>query len=161
MMDWAEWKARRQKAPATRRVPLCADGEALAELEEAKRSRDPKLRARIPELERRVADATITVVLRTLPGGEYEELKDQYRETDPEAVKAGRQWTDDFMPALVAACIVEPEGVDPAELWELASAGERRQLFLEAHALNALVPDLDFTKPGTGPTTGTGRPSTT
>jgi len=160
-MDWAEWKARRQKAPAIRRVPLCADGEALAELEEARTSRDPKLRRRIPELEERVAQATINVVLRALPADEYAELKDQYRPTDPKEVEEGRQWTDDFMPALVAACLVEPADIDPKELWELASAGERRQLFLAAHSLNVLVPDLDFTKPGIGLTPGTGRPSTT
>ena len=146
-MDWAEWKARREKAPAVERVPLCGDGEALADLEEARKSRDPNVRARIPELAERVREATITVVLQALPAAEYRDLKDQYR-PDAEAAKRGDQWNDDFKPALVAACLAEPEGVDPAELWEMASAGEQAQLFWAAHSLNELVPDLDFTKPG-------------
>ena len=156
-MDWAEWRRRREEAPAEARVPLCADGEGLRLLEEARVSRDPDVRARVPELQERVAAATMHVTLRALPADDYQALKDAHKPSDPEKLKKGYEWEEaTFAPALLAASIVDPPltADEAKDLWSDSGPGapslaERATLFLTARDLNETVPDLGFTKPGT------------
>lgn len=150
-MDWAEFAKRRKKAPATARVPLCADREALSALESARASRDPKVREKIPALQEAVTAQTMHVSLRELPAEEYVALKEAHP-APPEARKRGEEWDEaTFGPALIAACIDPPLTEEEAVEWwkEGWTAAERAQLFLTAYNLNETVPDLDFTRPGT------------
>lgn len=152
-MDWAEFAKRRKKAPATARVPLCADREALSELEAARASRDPKVREKIPELQEAVTAQTMHVTLRELGAEEYVSLKEAHRPTDSEKLKRGDEWDEaTFGPALIAACIDPPlTEEEAAEWWKDGwTLAERAQLFITALNLNETVPDLDFTRPGTG-----------
>lgn len=175
-MDWADFRARRQKAPSTSRVPLCADGEALRQLEDAERrsrSGTPKERAeaaeKIPELREAVKAATMIVTVQALPADEYRELKDAHRPKSQDALRAGAEWDEDtFAPALIAASVIEPplSLEEATELWHDRSPGavslaERAQLFLACRDLNETIPDLGFTEPDTGETDGIGRSSTT
>lgn len=154
-MDWVEFAKRREEAPAMTRVPLCADGDALAALEQAQRSTDPAVKATIPQLREKVTEATMVVTLSALGAEEYMALKDTHRPTDPEKAKKGYEWEEDtFAPALIAASIDPPmTPAEAADLWKgvapKLTAAERTQLFLAARDLNETVPDLGFTVPGT------------
>lgn len=156
-MDWAEFRARREKAPATARVPLCADGDAVRQLDEARASKDRQLRDRIPELEMAVEEATITFVVQAMPADDYVALKEQHRPKDEELRKKGHEWDEaTFAPALIAACAVEPPLTpeEAQELWHGTGPGsltlaERATLFLACRDLNETIPDLGFTRPGT------------
>lgn len=154
-MDWVEFAARREQAPATARVPLCADGDALAALEEAQRSTDKKVRGTISELRERVAAATMVVTVTALGAEEYLALKEKHRPSDPEKVKRGYEWDEEtFAPALIAASVDPPmTEAEATDLWKgvapKLTAAERSQLFFAARDLNETVPDLGFTVPGT------------
>lgn len=175
-MDWAEFRARRQKAPSTARVPLCADGEALRRLEDAQRRSQhgtPKERAeaaaQIPELREAVKAATMIVTVQALPGDEYRDLKEAHKPKTQDALRAGHEWDEDtFAPALIAASVIDPplSLEEATELWHDRSPGavslaERAQLFLACRDLNETVPDLGFIEPDTGETDGIGPSSTT
>ena len=156
-MDWAAFKARRERAPATARVPLCADGDAVRELEEAQQSRDV---AAVEKARAKVAEATWWVDCVALSADDYRDLKESHR-AKGEAAAKGAEWDEaTFVPALIAAST----GLDAdevAELLGIVTAAERARLFLACRDLNETVPDLDFIVPGTATTAGTGRPSTT
>ena len=145
-MDWEQFVARRQGAPATRRVPLCADGEALDALHLARQSGDKKAAAAAEEA---VAAATMWVTVRALPAADYITLRDKHRPTSPEQLAKG--WVfdpDTFPPALVEACLVDGGGFDG--FWQSLTAAEQVTLLNVALELNQTVPDLGFIKPDIG-----------
>lgn len=177
-MDWAEFRNRRKKAPATARVPLCADREALSALEHARAYPDPDRPKTIRELEQAVAEATMWVTLRELPAEDYMALKEAHRPKSEELRKKGYQWDEaTFAPALIAASIDPPMTEEEAARWwhgfdeqdadtgETVRVGwtlaERSDLLMACIRLNEQLPDLGFTKPDTARTSGTGRSSTT
>lgn len=156
-MDWAEFRSKREKAPATARVPLCADGDALRALEEARESRVQEIREQIPQLEEKVAAATMVVKVQALAADAYQQLKDEHRPKDPDLRKKGYEWDEGtFAPALIAASVTDPplSLEEATELWHGNGPGsfslaERATLFLTCRDLNETVPDLGFIKPGT------------
>lgn len=155
-MDWGEFATRREKAPATKRVPLCADGDLLRDLEEARATRD---KDRVIALEQAVAEATMHVVVRAIDPDDYEELKAAHR---PEA-ESKDEWGPGFPKALVAASLLdppyEPDGFE--RTWANATKAERAQLFYACVDLNETVLDLGFTRPDIATMDGIGRSSTT
>jgi RES domain-containing protein len=161
-MDWSAWHDRRQKAPAVKRVPLCADGEAYAALEAAQGglSRFKE----IPELQAAVEAATMVITFQAMNADDYRALKDEHKPKDSKA-NPGAEYGDSFHLALVQRSVVDPpELVDNdavVELWQALTLVERALLFFAARDLNETLPDLDFIKPGTEPTRGTGQSSTT
>lgn len=100
-----------------------------------------------------------TVKLRALPRREYRDLLDAH------AGEGDADWDDDFQPALIAACAVEPEfTVEQArEAWEEWTEFDADRLFLTAFHLNESPPAvaLGFTLPGSALISGSGQNSTT
>lgn len=170
-MDWYEFRNRRRKAPATTRVPLCADREALSELEHARAYPDPDRARTMRELEEAVAEATMWVTVRELPAEDYMQLKEAHRPKDEELRKKGHQWDEGtFAPALIAASIDPPLTVEEATEWwhgfdvdgvrQGWTLAERSDLLLACIRLNEQLPELGFTRPATAGTNGTGLSST-
>lgn len=102
---------------------------------------------------------TAAFVVRALPRRQYRELLD-----DHPPVKDGADWNPDtFPPALIAACVVDPEMTveQAAQIWEEWEAGEMGRLFLECWKLNEQTAGVGFTLPGSDKTSGSGRKSNT
>lgn len=159
-MDWSEWQATRAEHRPFQDVPLCADAEAVRELEQLRGSlplseeQQETHAEALEEVKAQVASATMVVRVEALPAHEYRDLKDAHRPQDKEARKRGDEWTDAFRPALVAACLTEDGPLKPDDVpgfWEgdEVTLVERERLFLACWSLNEQVPDLGFTLPGT------------
>lgn len=121
-------------------------------LDEARASGRPDtagLRARVGGAQAELdACPVIEVTLRTLPPPEWEALVDLYPATEDQQAR-GMQWNaTTFRPALLAACVVTPEGDEPltADDWERVvkdgelAAGEYNTLCNAAVQLNLRAP---------------------
>lgn len=117
---------------------------------------------------KRLRETTLTVEveggpvdlrLRALPRREYRALLESHP-----AVKEGADWNaDTFPPALLAACLVQPEFTleQATEIWDEWETEEASRLFLAAYYLNEDAKRLGFMLPGSAQTGGSGQNSTT
>lgn len=147
---------------ATKSVSICLAGDLVAEYEEltAELERitmaapttdrlsggvksDPqavKVAKRIQELEAEMAESTVAFRFRALPAKQWSDLIAKH--PDPKKERLVNQET--FVPAAIAACCVDPEGMDDpeqaAELFDTLSAGQQDELFEGAWEVNQTGP---------------------
>ena len=148
--------------PMQRTVPICVAGDLSAEherlteeLEEAVRTstvHDPRLAGndqderqleiarRIQELEAEMAESTYDFTFRALAPKAWSDLLAKH--PDPKKERLFNQ--DTFVPAAIAACCIDPEGMDDPEqvaaLFDALSAGQQGDLFQAAWEVNQAGP---------------------
>lgn len=120
----------RERKPRTKSEWIPIDGELIsritdleqdirvAELEDGKNgttaaSRVPRLRRDLEELQAEAEAAAVKFTATALPRKRYRKLIEAHPPKDPK-----RRWDDEtFAPALISACITEPEGTDGDVIW--------------------------------------------
>lgn len=147
--------------PAERTVRICVAGDVSgeherlsAELEDMARNavvQDNRLGSkkddaqlelarRIQELEAEMEEATYPFTFRALPSKEWSDLLAAHG--DPKKERLFNP--DTFVPAAIAACCIDPEGMDDPEqaaaLFDALSAGQQGELFEAAWEVNQAGP---------------------
>ncbi len=106
------------KKPQTATYEVVLDPEPLAVLAEARRELDnaeafdrdvDAARAAVKKAEKAAADASVTLHLQAIPRHEYEALLLDHPPTDKQKADKQTYNVDTFMPALIAATVVDPE----------------------------------------------------
>lgn len=164
---------RGRKKPPQRRVRIPADdslvdryNKTVKEHDKAVRkqgmSNDPNDHRRVKELagqmddlRQRIENDEIEFVFQAMPRTRYSELLEEHPPSD-EDKEAGLAFNaDTFPPALIAECLIDPEGVDVKEatrIWAEWSDAECELLLANAIAVNRSLKDIPFTKSDTGGT---------
>ena len=139
--------------PVERVVAVCVAGELVGEYEQLKvelenlgpvrtlgGGRDTEIRARLAELEGEMKARTFDFRFRALPAKAWSDLMAKHPD------KAGKRLfdVDAFPPAAIAACCVEPAGMDDpekvAKLLETLSTAQQGDLFDGAWEVNTAAP---------------------
>ena len=166
-------EVRGRKKPPQRRVRLPADdskvdryNKTVKDHDRAVRkqgmSNDPadhrrvkELAAQLAEVRQQIEDDEIEFVFQAMPRNRYSDLLEEHPPSD-EDKEAGLAFNaDTFPPALIAECLIEPEGVDVQEatrIWAEWSDAECEMLLANAIAVNRSLKDIPFTKSDTGET---------
>lgn len=145
--------------PVERTARICLDGRIVAEIETlarehavAKRDDEnlnrepvaPGIAARIRELTEQAHAAEVEFVFRAMGRKAWRDLVAEHAPTD-EQRKAGADFnTTTFPPAAMAACCIDPVGVDFDELAEIATDAQWNQLWVACHTANTGSADVSF-----------------
>lgn len=145
--------------PVERTAKVCLDGRIVAEIETlarehavAKRddenlNRDPVapgIATQIRELTEQAHDAEVEFVFRAMGRKAWRDLVAGHPPT-PEQRKAGADFNPaTFPPAAMAACCIDPVGVDFDELAQLVTESQWDQLWIACHTANTGSADVSF-----------------